>query len=308
MRKAVFVLAIILVILFSANVVFAGFGISPPYVISDRLYPGAHFEQKIVLSRGDPKEDLKAKITIDAPEIESWFSFEPGKEFLLPKGSQQVVMMVKVDVPRDAEYKNYKGYIYVRTAPAKEEKKAGIAILLGARVDIDLTVTEFKIIDFKIRNLRIPDSEEGFHWWKVELPGKIKFLMNVENIGNVEAAPNRVAIEIYDLTLKNLLYQGENKSLKNLEPFKRKDVVAEFFHRLKPGQYWSMVKVFKDEEGILREEKILLTVTPMEMSRKDWVVVAGIILGTLIVLGIVVKTKVLAWWKRKVKQKRKVKI
>jgi hypothetical protein len=219
--KRVLFLAIFIT-LFWATTAGAGFGISPPYVINDRLYPGAHYEQKIVLSRGDPNEDLKAEITIDAPEIENWFSFVPGKEFLLPKGQQQVAMTVSVDVPKDAKYKNYKGYIYVKTAPVEEEKKAGVAILLGARIDVDLTVTELKIIDFKIRDLRIPNSEEGFYWWKIKLPGKIKFLMNVENIGNTEAAPDKVEIEIYDLSWNNLLYKGEDKSLKKIKPFEKK--------------------------------------------------------------------------------------
>lgn len=299
-RVRVFVIFLILV---WANIAQAGFGISPPYVISDRLYPGAHFEQKIVLSRGDPKDDLKAEITIDAPEIKSWFSFSPGKEFLLPKGSQQVAMMVKVDVPEDAEYKNYKGYIHIRTSPAEEGRKAGVSIALGARVDINLTVTKLIIIDFKIRNLQIPDSEEGFHWWKIELAGKIKFLMNVENIGNVEAAPNRVEIEIYDLAWKNLLFQGEDKSLEKIKPFERENIIAEFSHKLEPGQYWSTVKVFKDEKEILREERIILTVTPMEMSAKDWLVLVGIILGILIIIGIAI---LIIWQRKKIGQLIKV--
>ena len=299
MKKSVFVLILILFILFNADTVFAGFGVSPPYVIGDRLYPGAHFEQEIVLSRGDPNEDLEAKITVNSPEVEDWFDFKPGKEFLLPKGQQQVSMIVKVDVPEDADYKNYEGYIYIKTSPVAGEGKPGVSIALGARIDIDLTVTELKIIDFKIRNLRIPDSEEAFHWWKIKLLGKIKFLMNLENIGNIEATPNRVEIEIYDLAWKNLLYQGEDKSLRKIEPFQREDIMAEFKNELKPGQYWGIVKIFKNQEEILREEKILLTIVPMEMSKRDWMIVAGIILGILIIIGIII---FIIWRRKKLKK------
>jgi len=298
-KKVLFVLIIVLFVLFNADTISAGFGISPPYVISDRLYPGAHFEQEIVLSRGDPKEDLEAKITIDAPEIEDWFDFNPGKEFLLPKGQQQVSIMVKVDVPEDADYKNYEGYIYIKTSPVEGDEKPGVSIALGARVDIDLIVTKLRIIDFKIRNLRIPDSEEAFHWWKIKLLGKIKFLMNVENIGNIETAPDRAEIEIYDLAWKNLLYQGEDNSLEKIKPFERKDIVAEFKNELKPGQYWSIVRVFKNEEEILREEKILLTIIPMEMSKGDWMIMAGIILGILIIIGIII---FIIWRRKKLKK------
>jgi len=299
MKKAVFVLIIALFIFFNADSIFAGFGVSPPYVISDRLYPGAHFEQEIVLSRGNPNEELEAKITVDAPEIEDWFNFKPGKEFLLPKGQQQVSMIVEVDIPEDVDYKNYEGYIYIKTSPVAGEEKAGVSIALGARVDIDLTVTELRIVDFKIRNLRIPDSEEAFHWWKIKLLGKIKFLMNLENIGNIETAPDRAEIEVYDLSWQNLLYQGTDKSLEKIKPFKRKDITAEFKNDLKPGQYWAIVKVFKNKEEILRQEKILLTIVPMEMSEKDWMIVASIILGTLIIIGIIIS---LIYRRRKFKE------
>jgi len=273
------------------NIAQAGFGISPSQIKNYRLYPGAYYEKLFILSRGQPTEDLIARISVDFPndpEVEKWFTIEPETIIPLPKGEQRVAMTVKINVPEDAEYKSYSGYLHVGTAPAEAVEKPGIAVALGARIDVDLTVTKIEIIDYKIRKLDIPYSEEGFHWWRIKLPGKIKFLMTIENIGNVDATPAKVEIEVYDLDWKNLLYQGEDKSLEKVKPFDTKEIAAEFWHELKPGQYIGNFKIFKNEEEILKEGKFALNVTPMEMSRKDWLILGGVILGTLIFIGIII--------------------
>ena len=86
----------------------AGFGISPPYVKSDRLIPGSYYEQKITLLRSAADENLQAVISIEAPEIASWISIDKGEQFDLPAGKLQVPMIVRVDVPDNAEIDNYK--------------------------------------------------------------------------------------------------------------------------------------------------------------------------------------------------------
>ena len=284
----------LLFVLFWANVTQAGFGISPAHIFNDRLYPGAFFETRIILSRGNPSEDLKAKISVDAPEFEDWLTFNPGKEFLLPEGEQRVPLFIKIDVPINARYKEYKGYINVRTSPLDFERRGGASIVLGARIDVDLDVTDLEFIDFKIRNLRVLDAEEGFDWWKIILPGKIRFLMNVENLGNIEAAPERVEIEVWDLNWKNLIAKGADNSLKKVEPFALKDVEASFYLRLEPGRYWTKVTVFKRGEEILREEKLPLQITPFEMSNKDWFNVFAVLLAPVVViaLGVILFKKI----------------
>ncbi|MFQ6083622.1 MAG: hypothetical protein ACE5WD_09695 [Candidatus Aminicenantia bacterium] len=283
----IFVSAIFLII-GSVKPAEAGFGISPSHIQNQLLYPGASFETRIILSRGQPTEDLRAEISIDAPEVEDWITINPGTEFLLPKGEQRVPMFVNIDIPEDAEYKNYKGYIYVKTVPVEAEKRGGVAIALGARLDLDLTVTEIEIIDFIIRNLRIQSSEEGFHWWKIALPTKIKLLMNVENTGNVEAAPNRVKIEIWDLNWKDLIAESVDSSLAKVKPFEKKEVTAVFPLELGPGDYWTKISVFKDEKEMLREGKLPLKITPFEMSRQDWAIVAAIIAITVLIIVLLI--------------------
>lgn len=295
-------LKILVIILFLTlawvNTAQAGFGISPAQIQASNLAPGTHYEKNFNLSRGQPTEDWVANISFefpDTPEVVKWISVEPKGEIPLPKGEQRVPLVVKIDVPKDAAYRDYNGFMRIGVGPVVEKQTGGVAISLGARIDISLNVTRVQIIDFKVRNPTIPSAEEGFHWWKINLPGKINLKIDVENTGNVKAAPYKVEIDVYDSYLwRSILYHGENESLKKLEPFEKKEITVGFWQKLKPGHYWSIVKVFKNDEEILIEEKLPVTITPMEMSKKDWLVLIGTVLGSLILLiSIILKRKIL---------------
>ncbi len=79
-------LNIIFFLLILNNYVFAGFGITPPYVKNTSLTRNSIYQQQILLVRSDPDIPLKATITVDAPEIEDWIEIVQGYEFELPKG------------------------------------------------------------------------------------------------------------------------------------------------------------------------------------------------------------------------------
>jgi hypothetical protein len=166
-----FFLALI-ALLAGANTALAGFGISPPYVKNNQIVPGSHYEQKITLLRSSAEEDLRAEITVNAPEIESWISIDKGMNFLMPKGQLQVPMVVNVDAPAKAEIGNYQGSINIRIVPAEAKTGGGVAIALGARVDVDLTLTNVTFSDFLVRIVSVPDVEMlGKPWnWKYIAP------------------------------------------------------------------------------------------------------------------------------------------
>lgn len=236
-------------ILLSANLVFAAFGVSPPFVLNDHLLKGSHFEQKIVLSRDKPEQDLRVELTIDAPEIGGWITIDKGLSFVLPEGQQQVPMQVLVDVPEDAEFGSYKGKIAVRTIPEKSEEGM-VTIALGGEIRVELTVTEEKVAEFRVLTCDIPDFEEG---------KPIKLLMKIENTGNVATAPSRVHLDVYDKYHRELLESGDDTNLDLIEPFNTKEIYAQFPTNLGVNSYWGEIKIFKDEE-IIREEKIYFSI------------------------------------------------
>ncbi|HXK32290.1 MAG TPA: hypothetical protein VJ378_02380 [Candidatus Paceibacterota bacterium] len=298
-KGALRILGIFLIVLFTFNAsnVLAGFGISPPYVLNDKLTRGSSYEQKIILSRGDPNEDLKAEITIDAPEIENWITIEPGKEFILPKGEQQVPMIVKVNVPKDAEYKNYKGVIRVRTSSLVAPGEGQVSIAIGARIDVDLSVNKEVFIDFKVRAINILPVE--IKSWPLSLFNNIKVLIKIENLGNVKGSPTKVQLDLYDINEKGILESKEDKSLEDVNPFETKEISAEFPTKITEGQYWVKVKIFNGSD-IKREEKIIITATKVPFSVKDWLIV----IGSGILILVILLAAIYGFWRFKFKKKK----
>lgn len=274
------ILVIVLILLFCANNVFAAFGISPPYVKNQKLIPGSHYEQRIILSRSNPDENVQAKITLNIPEIENWFSVDPGFDFVLPQGESQFPMFIKVDVPKDAKFGTYKGYINVKVVPAKTE--GGVAIALGAQIEVDLTVGEGGFADFLIRSMEIPDSLKKA--WPIKYFNKIKVSISLENTGNVPVSPTLVHLDVYDITRKDLLESGDDTSFKKIEPFQTGATLAEFSTNLAVGEYFGHVKVFKGEE-LVQEWKEVFKVEKAAFSFIDWLIVTGVGIVLLIIIA-----------------------
>lgn len=241
------------------GVAHAGFGISPPYVNNMRLTRGTVFEQKITLVRSDPTEDLKAEITMNIPGAENWFSVDLGQEFTLPKGVTQVPIVITVRVPKDAEYKEYKGAIRIRTSSTDVPEGGGVSIALGAQIDVDVKVVD-KIFDFDVRRIRMADLEEGRTKWGLFFPGKIRFYMTIENTGNTEYGPTKVLFEIYDSEMETLLETTENTNkVEKIAPFTIKEVLAELPTRLPAGRYTAKYTIYKGEE-IAQQNRVNVSV------------------------------------------------
>jgi hypothetical protein len=247
-KHSVTILFFVLLLLAPSKFVSAGFGISPPYLKNQQLTPGSKYEQTIVLLRSSSDGDLKATVKIKADRIASWITIDKGTEFILPKGEVQVPMLVTVNVPKDAELGNYTGSINVKVSAA-DSQGPGVAIALGARVDIDLTLTNVSYADFIVRVASIPDFEMLKWPWDLAIFShflhRISVVLNIENRGNVETAPSKVTLDVFDMTRNNTLETLTDKSLDKIPAFSTKEVVARFPTKLGLGQYWGRVKVYK---------------------------------------------------------------
>ncbi len=235
---------------------YAGFGITPPYVTNASLTRNSVYEQVIYLVRNDPTSDLKATISIDVPGINEWFTIVEGSEFLLPRGEQKVPMTVRVAVPDDADFKRYNGNIRIKTgAPDDSVASAGVNISLGAQIDVDLSVIDKEIRDFKVRRIGISDLNEGHKIGWLYFPGKIQFEMFIENTGNVPVSPTDVVFRIYDKSGNVLLEETYKKGrIKEIEPFMTDTVFAELPTRLPQGSYLARFEIRNDDEVKLAGE------------------------------------------------------
>jgi hypothetical protein len=229
---------------------FASFGITPPYVRNTSLTRNTTYEQQILLVRGDPDVPLKALVTVDAPEIASWIEVVEGTSIPMPRGEQKVPMTVRVRVPSDAEFKDYAGVIRIKTVPDDTDVAAGaVNISLGAQVQINLSVIDRKIEDFRIRKVSLSDLNEGHKVAWLYFPGKIRFGMLLENTGNVDVAPSRVEFKIYDFS-GNLLLEETNHigRIKKVVPYATEEIMAELPTRLPSGNYFVRFSIFNGDD------------------------------------------------------------
>jgi hypothetical protein len=265
LSKIVFVLALfpVLFVLTGVSNAYAGFGITPPYVKNTSLVRNSVYEQQILLVRGDTNEAQIAEITVDAPEIASWIQVVEGDKILMPKGAQKVPMTVKVTVPDDAEFKEYKGTIRIRTVPESGEVTAGaVNISLGALVDIELNVIDKEIKDFRVRKISVGELNEGHKFAWLFFPGKVLFETMIENTGNVDVSPSKVELKIYERSGKVLLEETKHIGrIKKIKPFATDTVTAEIPTRLPAGSYLAHYLVYNGDE-VKQEGDLSLTVLP----------------------------------------------
>lgn len=240
----------------------AGFGITPPYVRNTSLTRNSIYEQEILLVRSDPDKELFAEITIEAPGFEDWLEIVQGESIHLPEGATRVPMNVKVRVPDKAEFKNYTGNIRIRTVPKDGSLQAGVNISLGAQVDLDLTVIDKKIFDFRVRKISISELNEGHKWGWLYYPGKIRFSMMLENTGNVPVAPSEVNFRIYNGNGTALLEETSHTNrITKVDPFDTETVIAELPTRLPPGSYRAQYEI-KNGDDVKQEGQIILNILP----------------------------------------------
>lgn len=288
-KKFIGIIAIIMVLGYAKSVS-AGFGISPPYVKNTQLTPGSKYEQQIMLLRSSAEDELTAEVKINAPEIASWITIDKGTSFPLPKGMIQVPMTVTITVPKNAEIGNYKGSINVRISSGANAKN-GVAIALGARIDVDLSLTNVANADFIVRLASIENIE--MLKWPWSLPifdyflHRVPVVLNIENIGNVKTSPTKVSLEIFDLSRNRLLESKVETNIDAVDPFSRKDIKAYFRTRLGLGQYWGRIKVYKDET-IVNAYEIAFTIGKpgefgMKLGAYPWIL-AGLYLAIVVAI------------------------
>jgi len=290
------ILLIALVLLFlSINPAWAGFGFSPGAVKSDHLFPGSHFEQKIIFSRYSPEGDLRMEVKIDAPGIEDWLSIDRGLSFIFPDGEQQTPMIVSVDVPKDAGYGRYQGFLRTVAIPIGRAREGAVSVMVGGDIRIDLAVTKEEFSDFRVRTFGIAGIERE----------SVKVSIQLENLGNVPVAPSKVYLEVYDQYF-NLLHSGDVSNLEKVPAFAVGSTLAEFPFSLEKGYYWGEVEIFKENE-VTHSGKVYFEVTEKkffgklgEISGGNWVLILGIIVILAIGFGIF-------WLKFKRRAQRRIK-
>ncbi|MCD6178146.1 hypothetical protein J7K03_02770 [bacterium] len=275
------------------NIAKAGFGITPPDIVNEYLFPGASFEKTIYLVRGNPDEELTAEVTIEDSPIKDWITIENGMMFPLPKGEKKVPMKVKINVPEDAAYGRYKGKIQVR-AISSGAKEGQVTTLLGGMVDIDLTVTEKVFSDFRVKTVSIPNVEKG---------NPVVVIVNLENLGNARTRPSKIHLEIYDLSHRKILRSADIFEIKGwVEAFQTGQVKGELPIVLDLGEYWADVSVYKGAEQVGFAKVHFRVIPPKErvvVQKPSFLTLSPLTAGLILVVVLVLIVLVIIFSKRK---------
>lgn len=259
----IFLLVPVFFFLLLADIAQAGFGITPPYVRNTSLTRNSVYEQQILLVRSDPSVAQVAEVAVDAPDLEGWIQIVEGDEISMPIGVQKVPMTVRVSVPPDAEFKDYDGSIRIRTLPADGAVAQGaVSISLGALVEVDLSVIDKQIEDFRVRKISVGELNEGSKVAWLFFPGKIMFDMLIENTGNVPITPSKVEFRIYDKAGEVLLEEVEHiGKIKKINPYDTDTVTASLPTRLPAGSYIARYRIYNSDD-LKQEGDLTLTILP----------------------------------------------
>ena len=182
----------------------------------------------------------------------------------MPQGVQQVPMTVSVNVPGDAKLGSYTGNIQVVVSPLVGPASGTVGITIGAQIDVDLQVVSDKVVKFKLDHVIMSNAEEGSSLWWMHFPGKVTFAMDMENLGNIPGSPDKVVFQ-YQNYLNGQVLETENNSnwLPSIQPFDRKQIVAQMPVYLPQGSYRVNYQVFgKDDGDVLGQGTLDLSVLP----------------------------------------------
>jgi len=245
-KATIFKIIAILLFVLAALPAHAGFGVSPPSIKETRLVPGSRITRTIYLIQGDPLYDVGIGVIVESKDIKDWISFDPGETFIVPKGVQQFPLKVTIQVPKDAEMGIYKAFVRTSTVPQKAEGATSVAISLGGRIDVELTVGNDVYESFTITNINIEHIRAG------ESP---KVEIEVDNTGNVPTGPSAASFELFNKFGNIRLAYGQIEITKKVPSFTREGMSVEFplEVRLAEGEYWGNVIIYDDTNRVVKE-------------------------------------------------------
>ena len=164
-------------------------GISPPVIEAQNILKGAEQVKTILLFRdGGTIGDVHLKI---APRGTYAHYISADTEVIIPDGKDYTEFNFTIN-PKDAALGSYEARLNIMEVSGASEALSGdneVAIIKGATAIVRFQVTGEQILDYKVNNLNIYDSEIG-------MPLSVEYTVN--NSGNVEWRPDKIILNIND--------------------------------------------------------------------------------------------------------------
>jgi hypothetical protein len=257
-NKIILILFAVVSVLFMADIVFAGLGVSPSQMIVPNLSKGARLERTFILSRSDPKEDLHFTAIMEGA-TKDWTALDKGMNFTMSAGEKRFPITIIVNVPKDAANGEYKGGVrLVSSLDSDGIEGNGASTILAALIQTDFTVTGEQILEYDVSSISIKNFEEG---------SPLDISVMIINAGNVTARPTKIHLEIYDKFNRELLESQDIIEMKSVAPFTTGDIIISAPTKLEIGQYWARISAYKDE-ALLKAENLVFEIVAVGSLQK----------------------------------------
>jgi len=240
----------------------AAFGISPPYFSAEHLVPGVTYSQSIYLVRDDDSEDLpmKAELDLNPSSIKEWLTFQPGQNFVIPKGVKQFPVTITAKVPKDIKLASYGGNIRFITNPPKTGQ---VTVAYGANLNLNLVVGEGIFRKFSIPLVKMLDIEEG---WDPQA------LVRYNNEGNVPEGLTGSTFEVRDqFDSVRLGFVQAKDNFPEIPGFTSVEKTINFpiNTRLGIGQYYGIISLYQGDK-LIASQKMAFNVLPAGTFSGFW--------------------------------------
>jgi hypothetical protein len=242
-----------------AKPVFADLGISPSDWIEANGLAGQQIGKTFTLSRSDTGEDLNFTTQMTG-DITSWITLENGNSFTMQAGQQQYPVRVDLNIPQNAEKKEYKEEIRLNSS-SKVAQTGQVGVLLSALIRIDLTVSDKPFLNYSIQQIEIPEQETG---------NNVSVVLKVWNQGNVVAKPTKVTADIFDKfnsTKINSFTITDLSAINGIAPFTQGNMNLQLPIQLAPDQYWANISVYQDEK-LLKQDDLIFNIVKAGALKK----------------------------------------
>jgi len=234
----------VVILLFNSKSVYASFGVSPAGLTYDYLQPGMKIEREFLLSRTNIDQEDEVIVENDLGEASGWITIKPGNSFIFEKGKSTQSMKIIINVPEDAQYKEYTGDLILKVSQGV--KTAGVSIVQGVDITANLTVTKLKFAGLLIRKLDIPDIFIG---------EPIRLILTTENTGNQIVAPERVEIRVKNISGADV-FQDKVTDIESVNPGDVKELSSVFENDLGVGEYKASVSAYFLEKTIGQDQLV----------------------------------------------------
>lgn len=168
-----------------------GIGVSPAMIVLDDLRPGTKTARNINFSRETATQPARLVISIEGPVAQH---FSAPKELTMDAHQQSVVLPITIDTG-SLSTGSYEAVITgAETAPHPSGTKEGggtmgatSTVVTAAQARVKFTVSNIVKEEFSIRQVILPESEEG---------QPLGFSYLLANTGNVDVRPTKIDLSL----------------------------------------------------------------------------------------------------------------